>query len=184
MYGLEYPFGQLESAVLPISPLNLLPMHSLLAFWMEVNLEKQILMLRHHCSAVAKTLLSYQQLSGYKYKAQHCRYYWMGKSNSIPDRPSAAGKKYLRVLLVTLPIQIWPNWVFLQTVDPVSVLAETFVCKEFAKTLCRATRDLCFPLGHNYSLLSPQFMLTLLLTLPGLLAAPPKFFCFSSWWVG
>lgn len=30
--GMKYPFGQLGTAVLTISPLNLLPMHSQLAF--------------------------------------------------------------------------------------------------------------------------------------------------------
>ena len=66
----EYPFGHFGSAVLALSPPNLLPTPSLLGFGGGVVGETAS-MLWEHCSAVAKTLVCYQHPSSYNYKAQH-----------------------------------------------------------------------------------------------------------------
>jgi len=67
---MEYPFGQFGSAVLAMFPPKILPTPSLLAF-VGGNIGETSLMLCKYCSAVAKTLVYYQRLSSYKYKAQH-----------------------------------------------------------------------------------------------------------------
>ena len=68
-YGMEYPFGQFGSAVLDLSPPKILPTPSLLV--RGGNAGETALMLWEHCSAVAKTLVCYQHLSSYQYRAQH-----------------------------------------------------------------------------------------------------------------
>ncbi|KAJ7424018.1 rna-directed dna polymerase from mobile element jockey-like [Pitangus sulphuratus] len=57
-YGMEYLFGQIGSAVLAMSPPNLLPTPRLLAFGGRVMVVagNTVSMLWKHCSAVAKTL--------------------------------------------------------------------------------------------------------------------------------
>jgi len=55
-----------------MSPPKLLPTPSLLAFWSQgENVGEIALMLREHCSAVAKTLVCCQHLASYQYKAQY-----------------------------------------------------------------------------------------------------------------
>lgn len=64
-----YPFGQIESAVLVMSPPKILPTTSLL---MRGNVGDAALILWEHCSAVARTLVYYPHLSSYQYITQHC----------------------------------------------------------------------------------------------------------------
>jgi len=84
---MEYPFSQLVSTVWAMSPSNLLPTPSLVAFGRGVGVGKTALVLCEYCSAVGKTLVCYQHLSSYKYKAQ-CYEGGYGEVNSILARPN------------------------------------------------------------------------------------------------
>ncbi|KAJ7420937.1 hypothetical protein BTVI_19971 [Pitangus sulphuratus] len=65
---MEYSFGSFGSAVLAVSLLKILPTPSLLV--REGMLDRQCWWCER-CSAVAQTLVCYQHLSSYQYKARH-----------------------------------------------------------------------------------------------------------------
>ena len=85
-YGLEYPFGQLGSAVLAVPPPSFLcpPRHSLVG-WGEK--QKRALTLCKHRSAVTKTSLCYQHCFQNKSKTQ-CIPATVKKINSTPAKIS------------------------------------------------------------------------------------------------
>lgn len=70
-YDMEHPFGQFGPAVLAMSPLKILPTPSLLV---GENVGETALMLFEHCLALAKTLVCYQHLPSYQYKAEQGGY--------------------------------------------------------------------------------------------------------------
>ena len=67
-YDMEYPFGQLGSAVPAVPPPSFLCTPSLLTDGVVCEAEKT-LTLYEHCSAVPKTSLCYQRCFGHKSKA-------------------------------------------------------------------------------------------------------------------
>jgi len=74
-YGMEYPFGQLGSAVLAVSPPSFLCTSSLLTGRVVQEAEKPLTLCKH-CSAITKTSLYYQHCFQHKSKTQtHTSYY-------------------------------------------------------------------------------------------------------------
>jgi len=84
---MEYPFGQFGSAVPAMTSSNLLPTSILLAFG-RVGVGERALVLCEHCSATAKTLVSYQRLPDTKHSTMRAA---TGNVNSIPARPNIDG---------------------------------------------------------------------------------------------
>lgn len=74
-HGMRHPFGQLESAVLPVSPPSFQCNPSLFTGGKEWNVEKA-LMLCKHCSAATAICLCYQNCFQHKSKLQPHTSYW------------------------------------------------------------------------------------------------------------
>lgn len=97
LYDVEYLFGQFGSAVVAVSPPNLLPIPSLLV--------GENLWLCKCCSAVAKTFVCYQHCFGQNLKHSTIQA-TMRKVNSIPTRPTAIMKDKKSTTVSILPENI------------------------------------------------------------------------------
>ena len=86
-YGMEYPFGQLGSAVPAASPPSFLCTPSLLAGGVVRETEKALTLCKH-CSAITKTSLCYQHCFRHKCKTYSPLLVTMKKINSIPAKIS------------------------------------------------------------------------------------------------
>ena len=103
-YGMEYPFGQLGSAVPAVSPPNFLCTPSLLAGGVGWGAEKALTQCEH-CSAVTKTSLNYQHC--FQHYSKHSPMLaTVKKINSIPAKTSTALQKKICIYDANV-ISLW-----------------------------------------------------------------------------